>query len=295
MKNDTANLILLKTITKIEGAYSHATIRAYKADFLKFIDFCVLRNENALPASSDSVAQFIIKLVNDGLCSASIRRAVAGISAIHRLNRMIDPTKDPDVNIEMRRMHRKLGRLSKQAYGVSKTDLKKMIKSQDNSLHGLRNKALLLTAFNTLCRRSELTQLLVSDLTIYENGEGIILLRRSKVDQEAKGNLLTLDKTTIQSIKEWLCVGKIKEGYLFRGVDKASNINNKLSAGQINRIFKKVAEKSNLDSRLVTNISGHSLRVGAAKELAKEGNGFPILMSKGRWTKIDTVMKYIQN
>ena len=202
--NDTAKDILDKTVKKIDGAYSYATIRAYKADFIKFIEFCDLNNSLALPANSQSVADFIILLINDGLCSASIRRAVAGISAIHRLNRLEDPTKDPDVNIEMRRMHRKLGRLSKQAYGISKAELQLMINSQDDSIHGVRNKALLHTAYDTLCRRSELTQLLVEDLKFNDDGTGQILLRKSKVDQEAKGNILKFDLETIKAIEIWI-------------------------------------------------------------------------------------------
>jgi len=287
--------LLLNTLTKIEGAYSYATIRAYRADFLKFIEFCNSNNTLALPASSLSVAKFIIKLVDDGLCSASIRRAVAGISAIHQLNRLEDPTKDPDVNIEMRRMHRKLGRFSKQAYGVSKTELQLMVNSQDDSLHGFRNKALLLTAYDTLCRRSELTQLLVQDLKFNEDGTGQILLRKSKVDQEAKGNVLKFNSETTTAIKIWVDNSKIENGFLFRGIDREDKLNESLSVGQINRIFKKIAHDANLNKETINKISGHSFRVGAARDLAQNGNDFPTLMSKGRWSKIDTVMKYIQN
>jgi len=293
MKNITVTT-LSQTIKKIEGAYAYSTIRAYRADFLKFIEFCDSNNSLALPANSQSVANFIIQLINDGLCSASIRRAVAGISAVHRLNRLEDPTKDPDVNIEMRRMHRKLGRFSKQAYGISKSELQLMINSQDNSLHGIRNRALLLTAYDTLCRRSELTQLLVQDLKFNEDGTGQILLRKSKVDQEAKGNVLKFNSETTTATKIWVDNSKIENGFLFRGIDKEGKLNRSLSVGQINRIFKKIAHDANLNKEIINRISGHSFRVGAAKDLAQNGNDFPTLMSKGRWSKIDTVMKYIQ-
>ncbi len=292
--NDTAKDVLHKTVNKIEGAYSYATIRAYKADFIKFIEFCDLNNSLALPANSQSLANFIILLINNGLCSASIRRAVAGISAIHRLNRLEDPTRDPDVNIEMRRMHRKLGRFSKQAYGISKVELRLMINSQDTSLHGVRNKALLLTAYDTLCRRSELTQLLIEDLKFNDDGTGQILLRKSKVDQEAKGNILKFDLETTKAIKTWVNNSKIENGYLFRGINRDDNLNGSISVGQINRIFKKIAHDANLNKDIINRISGHSLRVGAARDLAQNGNDFPTLMRKGRWSKIDTIMKYIQ-
>ncbi|MDE1892481.1 MAG: tyrosine-type recombinase/integrase [Betaproteobacteria bacterium] len=293
--NNTAKDILDKTVKKIDGAYSYATIRAYKADFIKFIGFCNLNNSLALPATSQSIVNFIIQLIYDGLCSASIRRSVAGISAIHRLNRLEDPTKDPDVNIEMRRMHRKLGRFGKQAYGVSKTELQLMVNSQDDSIHGIRNKALLLTAYDTLCRRGELIQLLVQDLKFNEDGTGQVLLRKSKVDQEAKGNILKFDLETTKAIKTWLDNSKIEKGFLFRGIDRERKLNESLSVGQINKIFKKIAHDAKLNKETINKISGHSFRVGAARDLAQNGNDFPTLMSKGRWSKIDTVMKYIQS
>jgi hypothetical protein len=43
------------------------------------------------------------------------------------------------------------------------------------------------------------------------------------------------------------------------------------------------------------NISGHSMRVGAAQDLMLSGATLPILMNRGRWSKTDTVMRYIEN
>ena len=37
------------------------------------------------------------------------------------------------------------------------------------------------------------------------------------------------------------------------------------------------------------------MRVGAAQDLVQLGNSMPIIMNRGRWTKIDTVMRYIEN
>ena len=101
-----ATRLLQETIVKIDGAYAPSTIRAYRADFNDFILFCEDRSTNALPSDPNSVVQYICKLTDSGRSSASIRRALCGLSAIHKLNRFDDPTKDPDVNLEMRRMHR---------------------------------------------------------------------------------------------------------------------------------------------------------------------------------------------
>ena len=41
------------------------------------------------------------------------------MTTIHKLNHFQDPTKDPDVILEMRRMHRKVGGYQKQAFGIT--------------------------------------------------------------------------------------------------------------------------------------------------------------------------------
>jgi hypothetical protein len=80
------------------------------ADFAKFIAFCDLHNQSALPANAAMTAHFIRHISTSGRSSASIRRAVVAISAIHLFNGFTDPTKGPDVRIAMKCMHRTLGR-----------------------------------------------------------------------------------------------------------------------------------------------------------------------------------------
>ena len=67
-----------------------------------------------------------------------------------------------------------------------------------------------------------------------------------------------------------------------------------LEAGQINRIYKKIARVSQIDSDLAGKISGHSMRVWHAQDLVSSGASLPIIMSMGRWSKSDTVMRYVE-
>ena len=114
MKNTNATNRLAQTIEKIDGAYAPTTIRAYKADFAKFIEFCDSRDESALPALPITIANYIAQLSTQ-YSSAFIRRIVVSITSVHRLNYCADPTKDPEVNLAIRRMHRQIGRHHNQA------------------------------------------------------------------------------------------------------------------------------------------------------------------------------------
>ncbi len=42
-------------------------------------------------------------------------------------------------------------------------------------------------------------------------------------------------------------------------------------------------------------ISGHSMRVGAAQDLLNSGASMPIIIQRGRWSKTDTVMRYVEH
>ena len=211
--NDTARSCLRATIKKIEGAYAPNTIRAYKSNFEFFINFCDENKDVAFPTTPETVVRYIKYISSGRLKSSSIKIAIASISAIHRFNSKTDPTQHADVKIEMRRMYRTLGRYAKQAYGINKDLLDKMIDATDDSLRGLRNRAILLVAYDTLCRRSELVNLSMGDLKItHSNNEKTIelTLRKSKTDPEGFGRPLYLSKKAQKAIFEWIQKANIK-------------------------------------------------------------------------------------
>lgn len=82
---------------------------------------------------------------------------------------------------------------------------------------------------------------------------------------------------------------------LFCGLNRAFNISPQIGIGQINRIYKKIARKAGLDESVIEGISGHSMRVGAAQDLLNSGAIMPIIMQRGRWSKTDTVMRYLEH
>lgn len=299
MNENNPKSILLATIEKMDGAYADCTIRAYKDDFGAFIRYCLEHNLTSVPADPQVICSYIRKLVNDGRTSASIRRMMSGITTIHKLNRYSDPTKDPDVLLEMRRMHRKIGRYSKQAFGITSDILNKLIEVTEAGNRGARDRALLFIAYDTLCRRSELAALLIEDIKFNEKDnllKASILIRRSKTDQFGQGRRLVMSERTTSALKEWLDKRRNpKNGQLFMGVNRAQKIMDSFSAAQINRIYKRLAKRAGLPKNLIHQISGHSLRVGHAQDMVNEGESLPMIMSKGRWSKTDTVMRYVEH
>ena len=293
-----ATKLLQETIAKIDGAYAPSTIRAYRADFYDFIHFCHDRDANSLPAPPNLVVQYVCILTSSGRSSASIRRALCGLSAIHKLNRLQDPTKDPDVTLEMRRMHRKLGRSSRQAGSINADTLDKLLLATDDSIRGIRDRALLLVAYDTLCRRSELVSLQVKDVKINTKNNiqiSSILLRKSKTDQDSTGKWLHLSHRAHQALITWMKHLPENQEMLFCGLNRSLDVSPNIGAGQINRIYKRIARKAGISESEIKGISGHSMRVGAAQDLLSSGASMPIIVQRGRWSKTDTVMRYVEH
>ena len=296
---DTTNQ-LLKTIERIDGAYAASTIRAYRSNFAKFIDFCELVGADALPALPKTIAVFVGQMTEDGYHSSTIRQVVASIASIHTLNNYANPTMHSEVKIAVKRMHRKIGRFCQQAYGITKDLLDEMLEVTDDTLRGLRDRALLHVAYDTMCRRSELVRLMVDDLDVQvidrrNNIESmVIFIEQSKTDQEANGRWLRVSKETSSAIKSWIRQSDLKDGRLFRGVNRSNTITEELTAGQICRIYKRPAREAEFGEEFVKHVSGHSMRVGAAQDLLLSGASLPMMMAKGRWSKPDTVMRYVE-
>ena len=281
---------LYSTLEHINDAYAPNTIRAYRADFSEWISFCMEKGACPLPADPFVVSEFLLGLADaENNRASTIRRKCASISAIHRYGYFEDPTKHPEVKIALRKINRKLGTRFKQARPINRHLLDRMLHVCGDDLRGIRNRMILLFAYTTLRRRSELTSLRVEDLTLCGDERDFILLRQSKTDQTREGVLLVLDIETSLAIKNWVSLAGMSDGYLLRGIT-GKRLNQSMDPGQISRVFKSIAIKAKLDPE---QISGHSTRIGAAQDLLDSGASIGQIMAKVGWSKVDTVMRYV--
>jgi hypothetical protein len=78
-------------------------------------------------------------------------------------------------------------------------------------------------------------------------------------------------------------------------INRAQKITSSLCTGQINRIYKRLAKRAGLNQDLIEQISGYSLRVEHAQDMVNSGESMPMIMSKGRLSKTDTMMMYLEH
>jgi len=292
--NDTSRINLEKLLHHLDGAYAPNTLRAYKADMLEFIVYCEKNGVCALPAIPETVAKFLMQTVPQGIKSSTIRRKVSSISAIHRLSSLEDPTKHSEVRIIQRKIYRQLGTRFNQAYPITRALLSRLLAACEDDLHGLRDRALLLVAYDSMRRRTELISLRAEDIEWIPNTGASILLRKSKTDQQGCGKWIHLTSESTKALHQWLSAAKISEGLIFRGVRSSGEITDGLCESRIPRIYKNLARKAGINELVVQSISGHSMRVGGAQDLLSVGASLPQIMVKGGWAKTDTVMRYVE-
>jgi site-specific recombinase XerD len=277
---------------KFEGAFAENTIRGYRHDFEQFSKWCANEGIHPLPAPSISIAAHIDAL-SETHKAASIRRRINALSTIYRLGRMQDTTKDPDVTLAMKRMHRKLGRAQRQAKPLTKIYLDKMIQAQDDCPRGLRNKILLLMGYETMRRRSELVGFEFGDVTCLLNGRPALRLKFSKADQYGEGRLIEISEEVLDLIKVWQeVVGQA--GRILRSIDKHGNIGSKLEPSAISYILRQAQENITLPgNKKPRQWTGHSFRVGAAVDLVESGYTIEQVMRKGDWKSAQAGLRYV--
>ena len=279
-------------LTRLEGAYAANTIRAYRSDFKIFEAWCQRECLIALPASAETVAEFV-RAQSESATPATVSRRRAALAKIHRLMKLESPVRDEEVNLATRKVFRQKGRRQKQALGLTAPLKAKLIAACPDDLRGLRDRALIATGYDTLCRRSELVVLRIEDLEVSADGSGTILVRRAKADQQGRGRLAYLSAETISHLNGWLDEAGLSVGPIFRHADEV--LEQPIVASTVAGVLKRRAAEAGLDTAIVRRLSGHSMRVGAAQDMAAACIELVAIMHAGGWRSPEMVMRYIEH
>jgi integrase len=277
---------------KFDGAFAKNTIRAYRSDFAQYQNWCLQNNLEPIPATADTMATYVdyLSVTNK---SSTIRRRINSLGTVLKLSKNHDPTKDPEVILALKRMHRKIGRAQEQATPLTKGLLSQLLNNCDNRTMGIRNQVLLRLGYETMRRRSELCAFKFEDVDCAPNGKPIIRLNFSKTDQYGTGKVLPISEELLTLIEKWKkIVGD--EGYILRSINKHGHIGDSLNPASISTILKTLQEGLKSESNQQP-LSGHSFRVGAALDQLEQGEPLEKIMLRGGWQTESTAMKYLRN
>ena len=254
----------LETLKNLKSSKANNTLRAYKADFRDFALFCQQNGLNSMPSEPKIVTLYLTHLSKSSKYS-TLKRRLASISVIHRLNGHYLDTKHPVITENLLGIKRVKGTYQKAKKPILINELKLIVNAinkDKNQISRSKNKALLLIGFAGGFRRSELVAILLDDVEFVSEGVKIFV-KRSKTDQSGEGMtkgfpyFSSPDYCPVISLKNWIQEGKIKSGKIFDMSDK-----------NVALTIKKYAAIAGLDKN---KYSGHSLRSGFATSTAELG------------------------
>ena len=139
--------------------------------------------------------------------------------------------------------------------------------------------ALICLMRDALLRVSEAAALTWRDLAAEADGTGRMLIRRSKTDPEGEGAIAFVSASTMARLR------------LIRSGTRETDTIFGLRPNQIALRIKKAAKTAGFGD----GFSGHSPRVGMARDLARAGIELPSLMTAGRWRTASMPAHYIRN
>jgi len=272
---------------ELGGAYAENTLRAYRNDLYRFIDWLITHDQDPTGASHLDLIDYLENGCSD-LCSASIQRTVAAIGTIYHYAELNDPTKHPKVKLTLRKLNRTKGNLQKQAKPLTRELLEKLLEHCDlNTVRGMRDAVLLNLGYETMRRRSELVCFRFDDLRVSASGENGILLRYSKTDQNGHGRVIPISTELNRLLSDWLEYAE--GGFILRSVTSKGVISDSLRAESVNKILKRLAKRT---GAIDETFSGHSFRVGRTVDMIAQGLTTAQISLVGDWRSERMVLRY---
>ncbi|MBI1417883.1 MAG: tyrosine-type recombinase/integrase [Limimaricola sp.] len=288
------NLNWRSEFQRLEGAYAPATMLSYRSDVEAYERWCAEQGEIPFPATVETICRFL-EAQGKEKAPATVQRRLYAIRKVHRLLRLPDPTDHEDIALAMRRVKRARHTRPKQAKGLTRDFLTRFLASEPDTPWGLRNWAMLSLGYELLTRRSELVALRSDDVEARADGTLRVLIRRSKADPFGEGRAAFTSNRTAQLVQDWLDWRGPRIGWLFCPIYQGHALNRDLSATTVKRLIKEAAARAGLDPSDVAAFSGHSMRVGAAQDLLRNGFDTAAIMRAGGWKSINTLGRYLEN
>ncbi len=285
---------LFALLSMARGAYSSRTIMGYTADLRCFIGWCSAQPCSWLPAKADALAEFVDSQVQEH-CLSTIKRRLCAIAFAHRLSNLPSPTDHNAVRLAVRRAARQKPRRPKQVRGLTSAILAKIIAARPVTLSGARDAALISVGYDTLCRSSELAAMEVEHVRFEDDGAATILIPRSKTDVAGDGRLAYLSPETAVLLSRWLDSAELQTGPLFRALHLNRPYDGALATSSIRRIIKRATRRAGFDVAISSELSGHSMRIGAAQDMMVAGFDALAIMQAGGWKSANVVLRYVEN
>ena len=228
---------------------------------------------------------------------STVRHRVAVLSTAHRLKQQPNPCEQPAIRTVLSRAARaaaKRGERPRNKTAVTLAELEAMLATCDDSLEGLRDRALLCFGFASGGRRrSEIAAADLRDLRRIGAQGYVYRLEHSKTQQAGVTASSAPDKPVLDraalALADWLEASGISEGAIFRRLWK-NRLGPALSPAAVGEIVQRRARLAGLEG----DFGGHSLRSGFVTEASRQGVSLPAIMQLTEHRAVSSVIGYFQ-
>ena len=266
------------------------TNRNYRRAADAFGTWCAERTLTSMPAMPSDVVHYFRHLEAKGLRYATIRAARAAIADAHRRAGHSDPTRDPEVEgvlLELRQGNRGESGMAK-PLGFSARDAIRLSacrpraisglapRREDNAAaraRGLTDIAIISMMSEVGLRRSEVAALRWRDITVREDGWGVIT-RPGRSGRDGECLVGTACLADLEAIRP-------------RYADPDDRVFG-LSPSQIGRRVRAAAQEAGLGD----GYTGQSCLIGRVHDLADNGASVQELMNVGGWESPTMPLRY---
>ena len=309
-----------RVLARIDASVAENTRRAYRTDWIAFADWCAGEGRSALPATTQTLAEYVSARCDKDHAPASISRCISAIRVAHRASDLPPPdTLSARACLKTYRNERASNGLpnGKPAAALPIDQLRKISEAlaDGGSVMGQRDRLVLVLGWTMMARRSELVGLNIADVSECEDGLEV-MVRQSKADQEAEGRKVSVpygsDPATcaVRLMRAWLATlaargitsgpllrrmdreGRVAGEAGFRGISGRVSPNQRLSLPAIGIILKRSALIAGVS---VKDLSPHSLRAGGATGAYLGGADLLSIGRHGGWDDNSPVLaKYIR-
>jgi len=277
---------------------------AYDKAWRCFERHCKAKSIEPLQASPDTLADFFTTIGTQP-SPASGKLLSIGTIAMYRcaINRRYSqagkdsPAADPKVKEVINALVRLRGSAPRQVRALRDHHIIAMLDQCPSTPIGKRDAAILALGFAAALRRSEICALTLKDVEMLGNDRLMIHIRRSKTDQEGRGQSVAVPngKTIkpITRLQEWINTSNIESGSLFQTMRRGGGLTGlPLHHSDIPRLVKHYAKKIGLDPK---EFSAHSLRAGFVTSAAVHHARLDKIMEVTRHKSPEMILRYIRD
>jgi len=281
----------------VDAELAPSTRQMYASAWRLWKRWCQTRGIVALPAPPEALAAFLTERAEAGLTFGTLDGYCSGIAHRHRREGLPDPTSD----VVVRRVRRGLRRIMgvaprRQAHPLTVTEVARIVSAIDPaSAIGIRDRAVILLCYASAMRPGEISALDACDIVPKPVGV-LIVVRRSKTDQDARGQLIGVARgdhpltDPIRALDAWFKIRPVGPGALFARVIHHGHVTTeRIGPRAVSRLVQARANAAGFDGIPIT---GHSLRAGHATTAAMNSAPIDRIAAQTRHRDLGTLLNH---